>query len=716
MTTHQDTIRTLQQATKALAGVCDGARSDDGSGFNGVDASFGHSIAAKDRWTPKMVVAAQKMLRKYSNQLLGFGIDLRALPQLELEALMAEQPQQAPAAKLPGQVMLSSCGQYVEFYFAYNYEEKEYVKLTLKARFVNGQAKYWRLPLRDASIDALMEYGQRFGAVVDGKVLTAVQSWHAQSETAKTLSTAVDADISHLNLDGFNINLFPFQRGGVAYMAAKGKALNGDDMGLGKTYQGLGAVAAVGAKDRFIVVCPATVKIQWQQEVAKAFGSAVTSSIWEGIGKNPGSSDVNCIVINWDILAKHAAKLKEFRPKAIIFDECHYMKNEYKTARTDAAKEIAKGVPYLFPLSGTPMTNRPEELISILRMMGYLDTHFGGWYAFVSRYCQAHKKIIWVRDKRTGRKYQKSIWDTSGAANLQELNAKLRECCMVRRKKTEVLTELPPKQRAQVVLEIDNREEYEAAEANLLDYVRACAAADAAFLETIKHLPEDERKEAIREHQSDAAKRAEQAEQLVFMETASQIAARGILAGTIDWVNNFLETGEKYVIFAIHQEIQRALLKAWPQAARIVSEDSHEERQRQKERFMQDPACNVIVCSLGAGGTGVDGLQHAASNVGFVEFGWTPAVMLQAEDRLNRIGQPSSVGVTYFVAKDTIAETKQQMLAKKQADCDSALDGAPEVANGSVFNELLDALLVYPTRKRRKARKGAANAKQVLFS
>lgn len=710
MTTNQETIKTLQAATRALAGVCDGAQSHDGSGYNGVDTGFGKSLAAKDRWTPKMAVAAQKMLRKYSNQLLGFGIDLTALPQLELEALMADQPQKAPAQKLAGQVMLSSCGGYVEFYFPYNFEEKEYVKTVLHARFVNTAAKYWRLALRDVSIDALNAYAQRFGAVIDGKVLTAVQDWHTQSETAKTLSKSEDADISHLNLDGFNINLFPFQRGGVAYMAAKGKALNGDDMGLGKTFQGLGAVAAVGAKDRFIVICPATVKLQWAGEIAKAFGSTITTSVWGG---KAGSEDVNCIVINYDNLQKHVAKLKLWGAKAIIFDECHYIKAE-TSQRTKAAHELAKGVQYLFPLSGTPMLQRPQELISPLRMLGYLDSHFGGWYQFATRYCQAYKRSIWVKGKYGS--FQKTVWDLSGAANLEELNARLREVCMVRRTKDQVLTELPAKQRAQVVLEIDNRDEYQAAEDNLLDYVKACAAADAAFLETVKHLPEDERKEAIREHSADAAKRAEQAEQLVFIETAKQIAARGILKGTIEWVNDFLESGQKYVIFAVHQEIQKALLAAWPQAARIVAEDSHEERQKQKERFMQDPACNIIVCSLGAGGTGVDGLQTVASNVGFIEMGWTPAVHRQAEDRCHRIGQPSSVGVTYFVAKDTIAESIQQMLATKQAVCDSALDGAPQAANGSVFNELLDALLVYPRHKAKKRSRKAANAKPVLFS
>jgi SWI/SNF-related matrix-associated actin-dependent regulator 1 of chromatin subfamily A len=88
----------------------------------------------------------------------------------------------------------------------------------------------------------------------------------------------------------------------------------------------------------------------------------------------------------------------------------------------------------------------------------------------------------------------------------------------------------------------------------------------------------------------------------------------------------------------------------------------------------------LIVLNIRAGGTGIDGLQHAASHVAFLELGWTPAEHIQAEDRLSRIGQKSAVNVWYLLAEDTIDEWLFELIQAKEEIVTEAADGTVDRA------------------------------------
>jgi SWI/SNF-related matrix-associated actin-dependent regulator of chromatin subfamily A-like protein 1 len=339
-------------------------------------------------------------------------------------------------------------------------------------------------------------------------------------------------------------------------------------------------------------------------------------------------------------------------------------------------------------LTGTPIMNRPSELTSLLEILGHLNS-FGGWFPFVQRYCGAFQRRI-PRKTAKGVIWMK-VWDVSGARHLTELNQRLTDTCLIRRMKKDVLKELPSKFRCRVVFPIDNRPEYDRAKANLAAYCAAAAVSNKAFIELCKTLPVDKRKQAIEERKIEAAGSAERAEQLVLIETLKQITTRGKMAGIIEWVENFLETDQKLVVFAMHIEAQESLYRRFKGAARIVASDSHLVRQSNIDKFIKDAGCRLLVCSLLAGGTGVDGLQEVCNNVAFIELPWTPAQALQAEDRVQRIGQTDQVTAWYLLAENTIEEEIQAMLAAKQAVCDSVLDGS-EVRDGSIFNELIDIM------------------------
>lgn len=572
-------------------------------------------------------------------------------------------------------------------------QQKHFLQSKLKAFPRSGAlGEYWNLAAHRADVSQINEYIACYHPLL---TIRATEKLHEGREignrpiTAEQasieLSYATDADLTEYDLSLFQMMPFPFQRAGILYGLLKKRFILADDMGVGKTLQALAVAHLSGAADKLIVECPATIKINWQRAIAQCLPH-LTCSVWDGKG---GDSDVNVIVINYDVVKKHLRALRAFKAKALICDEGHYLKSA-TSQRSKATYALAHDIERIAILTGTPILNRPVELVSLLTILGRFD-EFGGWYEFTRRYCAAYQRTLWL--KKNGVPFPKKIWDTSGASNLEQLNQKLRASCMIRRKKSEVVKDLPLKQRIQVVFPIDNRKDYDKARANLIDYVKACVAENAAFLASIKHLSKAERDQAIQVRQAEAAESAERAQQLVMLETLKQLAARGKLAATIEWIEDFLESNEKLIVFANHVEIQKALFAHFAsRAARIVAEDSAEQRQAAIDKFVTDETCRVIVCSLASGGQGVDTLQNAASNVVFVEMGWTPALHLQAEDRAHRIGQVSQVSCYYTIAQDTVEETIQTMLAHKQAICESALDGASETRDQSIFNELLQSV------------------------
>lgn len=361
----------------------------------------------------------------------------------------------------------------------------------------------------------------------------------------------------------------------------------------------------------------------------------------------------------------------------ILVSNSHYTKS-YKSQRSKGCQQVVKDVPIRLLLSGTPLLNRPSELIPQLQILDRLND-MGGFWGFASRY--------------TGAYQGKWGMDLSGATNLEELNAKLRSLCYLRRLKSDVMTELPDKQRSNVMLELSNRETYDEAERDLVKWLRDNARVKDEFMESIMHLSEEEQARAIADYRMSAAARAERALQLTKIEHLKQITARGKMEMAEEWITDFLESEEKLVVFAGHIEIQKQIIEMFSsrKPAHILGEDSSEERQANIERFQTDDDCRLIVCSLKSGGIGIT--LTAASNVAFLELGWTPADHDQAEDRLHRIGQENNVMAWYLLAENTIDDDLQELINEKRAVVDATTEGEalPE-GSTSILNDLLERL------------------------
>jgi SWI/SNF-related matrix-associated actin-dependent regulator of chromatin subfamily A-like protein 1 len=272
------------------------------------------------------------------------------------------------------------------------------------------------------------------------------QAQHQAREASIVASHATDAAIDLPLSDvcrKLGLNYLPYQRAGIAYATARTNTLIGDEMGLGKTIQAAGVINATPSVRKVLVVCPASLKINWERELRKWLVRPLTIGVANG-----GWPMTDVVIVNYDVLRKFDAQIKAVDWDLAIFDECHYVKNG-KAQRTqaifgkwDADAKAWKVAPIraarrLF-LTGTPILNRPKELWTIVHA---LDRQGLGanWRGFHVRYCAGHQTEYG--------------WDIDGASNLPELNSKLRAAFMIRRLKSEVLTELPPKRRQVIVLE-----------------------------------------------------------------------------------------------------------------------------------------------------------------------------------------------------------------------------------------------------------------------
>jgi SNF2 family DNA or RNA helicase len=507
----------------------------------------------------------------------------------------------------------------------------------LPQRTWDMKKKHWTAPITIG----VLEFADKYKFDVEDSVREKIIELTKKSTELLVKSTSTDADVTIPTLNG---TLMPYQKAGVAYAGSVGRCLIADQMGLGKTVE---AIASLEYRDAFpaIIVCPASLKENWKREINKWLPHR-SVNILSGKG-NIANVDVN--IVNYDIIGRFVEPIMHLKPMGLVLDESHYVKTS-KTKRTEAVRDIAKKVPQsgtVLLLSGTPVTNRPEELVSQLEIMGMLS-RFGGKWAFLKRYTNAYHNGFG--------------WDTKGASNLNELNMKLRQNCYIRRTKDEVLKELPAKTRNVVHVEPSGKgyAEYRKAEGDLL-----------AFLA------------------ENGYRASDTAEHLRRTTVLKRLAADAKMEAVIEWIDSFLDSCDrKLVVFAHNVAIVDYLAGKYGNL-RVSGQDSMEDRQHAVDSFQKDPKARVIVLNLQAGGVGLT--LTAGSDVCFVQQGWTPGEHDQAEDRCHRIGQQNSVQAWYLIGVNTIDEDIYDLIDVKRAVVDAVTEG-DEVQQASVVGDLMKRL------------------------
>jgi SWI/SNF-related matrix-associated actin-dependent regulator 1 of chromatin subfamily A len=527
--------------------------------------------------------------------------------------------------------------------FPFSYETKDVVKAA-GFKFDPG-AKLWYT--FDETVARRLDPATAVAAVAEAN-----RSIAASRAVSAAVAVPAPAGLAYL----------PYQLAGVAYATARKNTLFADEMGLGKTIQAIGLINSDPTVRNVLVVSPASLKINWQRELEKWLTRPLTVEIANGSWPT-----ANIVIVNYDILKKWRAAIDMVEWDLLIVDEAHYVKNS-RAQRTKLLLGERNGIAPIAAkrrlfLTGTPIVNRPGELWTLVQALDPEDLG-RNFFGFMKRYTNAH--------------HNGYGWDFSGAANLEELQQRLRSKFMIRRLKADVLTELPAKRRQIILLTPSDRAAQAAVNAERAAFERA--EADRARARAEADLA---RMAGDNAAYTAAVARLRQAQGLLFEEMSKlrhETAVRKI-PQVIEHLTECLDSEAKVVCFIHHHDVAHALKEAFPTAAVLTGEIGMTQRQVEVDRFMTDPACRLFIGSIQAAGVGLT--LTAASHVVFAELDWVPGNISQAEDRLHRIGQTNSVLVQHLVFDGSIDARMAAVIIEKQAVIEAAIDnktGAVEMS------------------------------------
>ena len=446
------------------------------------------------------------------------------------------------------------------------------------------------------------------------------------------------------------VPLYPYQAEGALFAVRAGRALIGDDMGLGKTVQAIAAMEILARHfcvTRVLVVCPTSLKYQWQSEIARFSGRQGENAarVFNG-GRNQRQNDYClddfCKITNFEKLKPDLDLIAAWAPDLVIVDEAQRVKN-WNTIAARALKRIDS--PYAIVLTGTPLENKLEELISIVQ---FVDQHRLGptW-----KLLHEHQ----VKDEG-GR--------VTGYTGLEKIGQTLAPI-MIRRRKSEVLKQLPDR--------LDQNLLVPMTEMQML-YHQENADTVAKIVQRwrkTRFLSDKDQRRLTCALQN--MRMSCNSTYLLDQETDHGVKAEELAALFDDL---FAEPKAKAVVFSqwtrTHDIVIRRLEARGLGYVSFHGGVPSEKRPALVERFRDDPACRVFL-STDAGSTGLN-LQHASTLVN-MDLPWNPAVLEQRIARIHRIGQAQSVRVINFVAKGTIEEGMLSVLAFKRSLAAGILDG-----------------------------------------
>jgi superfamily II DNA or RNA helicase len=446
------------------------------------------------------------------------------------------------------------------------------------------------------------------------------------------------------------VPLYPYQAEGALFAVRVGRALIGDDMGLGKTIQAIAAMEILARHfgvSRVLVICPTSLKYQWQSEIARFSGrEGANGAHIIGGGRAQRERDYAldgfCKITNYEKLKPDLDLIAGWAPELVIVDEAQRVKN-WNTIASRALKRIDS--PYAIVLTGTPLENKLEELISIVQ---FVDQHRLGptW-----KLLHEHQ----VKDE-AGR--------VTGYTGLEKIGETLAPI-MIRRRKSEVLRQLPSR--------IDQNLLVPMTEAQM-GYHQENADVVAQIVQRwrrTKFLSDKDQRRLTCALQN--MRMSCNSTYLLNPETDHGVKADELAALFVDL---FAEPDAKAVVFSQWTRTHHIIIRRL-EARGIGYVSFHggvpsDKRPELVERFRDDPACRVFL-STDAGSTGLN-LQHASTLVN-MDLPWNPAVLEQRIARIHRMGQARPVRIINFVAKGTIEEGMLSVLAFKRSLSAGILDG-----------------------------------------
>lgn len=481
-------------------------------------------------------------------------------------------------------------------------------------------------------------------------------------------SRAQDSEIAIPAPEG--LSYMPFQKAGIEFAFERPNIMIADEMGLGKTIQALGIINMDDSITDVLIVCPASLKLNWKRECEKwlvrdhAVAVIPNGDEWY----LPTMTDTRIVVINYELLKKHEPRIRDVKWGVIIVDEAHYLKNP-GAQRTKAllgggqGKGKAKAPPIgsrrFIALTGTPIPNKPIEIFPLLNRISPED--FPSYWSFGKRY-------------GGGKMGFGGRMDFSGASHLEDLQRILRgRGIMVRRLKRDVLADLPPKVRQ--IIEIPPMADMKR---KLNEQTRIWSLHEDTINKLKARKIMAEANEDIEEFRG-IARDLRDGIKVGFAEMSKIRAEIALLKAPYvnQHIADALHDTNKVIIMCHHRALLAEIL-AYLAKNKITAVTVHggiinkAKRQEAVDQFQNDPSVRAFVGTIKAAGVGLT--LTAASVVIFAEQDWTPGNIDQAEDRAHRIGQKNSVLIQHLVMEDSLDSTMIKRTISKAKDIEAALD------------------------------------------
>ena len=537
----------------------------------------------------------------------------------------------------------------------YGFEACEHI-LPLSARWEKGEGRF-RAPLTDiVTRDGDPVHADLVVSDTVRQIAASVHATHApdpdfpdpDTATAKhahELATATNGDTltdhdRERVPEWFGLNLYGYQHAG-ALAVADGHYLLADAPGVGKTRTSL-AAAAVSGTQRLLIVVPPVVLTNWERETTTSNlthptgGSVVVVSAKKKQPELPATGVV--IVADSLIVSRPALRdaICQWSPDCLIYDEAHRAKT-WTSKRAETMRDIARHVtgPRIC-LTGTPVLNTTAELASILSITGHLDPVFTGVDAFMHTYCKRNRFRAW--ETRLNK--------------VDQLKHVLDERVWVRRTKSDVLPDLPQKQRSTTYLDVDLKE-YREAHAEVITTITE-------WLDTLDSPPTLAEAEKYARSSIGLVSPLRQAAGKAKIQAAEELITEHVANLTTDTEGRY---ESPLLVWAHHNSVITSLYDSLDAPCAVIDgATSTDERAEYVDAF-QNGELAVLFCSISAAAVGIT-LTHGCDMI-FVERDWTPALNTQAEDRMARVGQNRPVSIHTLIAVGTLDEQVARVLDEK---------------------------------------------------
>ncbi len=436
------------------------------------------------------------------------------------------------------------------------------------------------------------------------------------------------------------------QKLAIEKLAGSKRFILADDMGLGKTTSTIIAALETGAK-KILIVCPASLKINWQREIE----NYTDRSVYISEGKN-FSIEHDFVIVNYDILknfydlkGKTESLITQGNFDLIILDEAHYVSNG-QAARTKLVNSFAKNCERVWLLTGTPMTNRPMNYFNLLSLIESPVSQ--NWMAYAIRYCQGYQFMAGKR----------KIWNVSGASNLEELRDRTSRQ-VLRRLKTEVL-DLPEKIITPIYLRLKSKL-YEGLMGEYYDWYNKN--------------PDESTSLTV---------------QFSKLMKVRQVIAEEKVKDTIELAENILEQDKKVIIFTNFTDTLNQIAEHFGKiAVKLDGSTSKPQRQYAVDQFQDNEKIKVFVGNVKAAGVGIT--LTAAEAVIINDLSFVPGDLAQAEDRAYRYGQKNSVSVYYPIFDNSIEGIIYDMVNNKKQNINTVMGDNIE-EKGDFIGELMNKI------------------------